>query len=54
MAMDSWYDLAICELSDLSDPAKEILAGAEQAQAALPEAAEEDEEALELTPASPS
>ena len=40
MPMDSWYDLAIRELSDLTDPAKEILAEAEQA---LPEPMPEDE-----------
>jgi hypothetical protein len=44
--MDSWYDLAIRELSDLSDPAKERLAEAEEA---LPEPAPdaEDEETPE-------
>ena len=47
MPMDNWYDLAIRELSDLTDPAKEILAEAEQA---LPEPAPEDEE----TPEPPS
>jgi hypothetical protein len=50
MPMDNWYDLAIRELSDLTDPAKEILAEAEQA---LPEPApeDEDEEAPEPPPA---
>jgi hypothetical protein len=49
MPMDNWYDLAIRELSDLTDPAKEILAEAEQA---LPEPAPEDED--EETPEAPS
>jgi hypothetical protein len=48
MPMDNWYDLAIRELSDLTDPAKEILAEAEQA---LPEPAAEDEETPEPPPA---
>ena len=48
MAWDSWYDLAI---RDLSDPAKEMLAEAEQA--ALPEA-EEEEETPVFAPVSPS
>ena len=47
MPMDSWYDLAIRELSDLTDPAKEILAEAEQA---LPEPMPEDEEKLPEAP----
>ena len=47
MPMDSWYDLAIRELSDLTDPAKEILAEAEQA---LPEPMPEDEELPEAPP----
>jgi hypothetical protein len=38
MAWDSWYDLAIRELSDLSDPVKERLA---EAAEALPEPAPE-------------
>jgi hypothetical protein len=41
MPMDNWYDLAIRELSDLTDPAKEKLAEAAQA---LPEPASETEE----------
>ena len=41
MPWDSWYDLAIRELSDLSDPAKEKLVEAEQA---LPEPAPEAED----------
>jgi hypothetical protein len=49
MPMDSWYDLAIRELSDLTDPAKEKLA---EAAEALPEPAPgaEDEEAPERPP----
>ncbi len=49
MPMDNWYDLAIRELSDLTDLAKEKLAEAEQA---LPEPAPDalDEE----TPAPPA
>ena len=52
MPMDNWYDLAIRELSDLTDPAKEILAEAEQA---LPEPApeSEDEETPDPPPAVP-
>jgi hypothetical protein len=41
MSWDSWYDLAIRELSDLSDPAKEKLA---EAAEALPEPAPEAED----------
>jgi hypothetical protein len=41
MPMDNWYDLAIRELSDLTDPAKEKLAEAEQS---LPESAPEAED----------
>jgi len=50
MPMDSWYDLAIRELSDLTDPAKEKLAEAAQA---LPEPAPEaeDEDTPEPPPA---
>ena len=49
MPMDSWYDLAIRELSDLTDPAKEKLAEAAQT---LPEPAPgaEDEETPEPPP----
>ena len=53
MPMDDWYDLAIRELSDLTDPANEMLA---EAEVALPEPApeaEEDEEAPETPPAEP-
>jgi hypothetical protein len=57
MPMDSWYDLAIRELSDLTDPAKEKLAEAEQAlPEPAPEAQEEarEEEKPEPPPAWPS
>jgi len=53
MPMDNWYDLAIRELSDLTDLAKEKLAEAEQA---LPEPGSEaldDDETLEVPPAVP-
>jgi hypothetical protein len=50
MPMDSWYDLAIRELSDLSDPAKEMLAEAEEA---LPEPDPEAEETPEPPRARP-
>lgn len=52
MPMDNWYDLAIRELSDLTDLAKEKLAEAEQG---LPEPAPEaeDEETPEPPPARP-
>jgi hypothetical protein len=54
MPMDNWYDLAIRELSDLTDPAKEKLA--EAAEQALPEPAPEveEEETPEPPPAAPS
>jgi hypothetical protein len=52
MPMDSWYDLAIRELSDLTDPGKEMLA--EAAGQVLPEPAPEDEDAPEPRPAAPS
>ena len=48
--VDNWYDLAIRELSDLTDLAKEKLAEAEQA---LPEPAPEDEETPEPPPVEP-
>lgn len=52
MPMDSWYDLAIRELSDLSDPAKERLAEAEQT---LPEPeAEETPEPPRARPPQPT
>ena len=53
MPMDNWYDLAIRELSDLTDLAKEKLAEAEQA---LPEPALDalDDETPELPPAAPA
>ena len=50
MPWDSWYDLAIRELSDLSDPAKEKLAEAAQA---LPEPAPDDDEEPEADPEPP-
>jgi hypothetical protein len=50
MPMDNWYDLAIRELSDLTDPGKEKLA--EAAEQALPEPAPDVEE--EETPEPPS
>ena len=54
MPMDNWYDLAIRELSDLTDPGKEKLA--EAAEQALPEPAPEveEEETPESPPATPS
>jgi hypothetical protein len=52
MPMDSWYDLTIRELSELSDPAKERLA---EAAKALPEPAPEfeEDETPEPPPAEP-
>lgn len=50
MQMDNWYDLAIRELSDLTDPGTEKLAQA--AEEALPEPAPEEEE--EETPDPPA
>ncbi len=39
MHWDIWYDLAVLELSELADPAKEKLVEAEKAQAVnLPDA----------------
>ena len=54
MPMDNWYDLAIRELSDLTDPAREKLAEAEQAlpEPAL-EAEDDDEDTPELPPVEP-
>jgi hypothetical protein len=44
MPWDSWYDLAIRELSELSDPAKEKLAeAAEVLPGPAPEAPDEEE-----------
>ena len=51
MPMDNWYDLAIRELSDLTDLTKEKLAEAEQA---LPEPAPEAEAEDEEPPENPS
>jgi hypothetical protein len=48
MPWDSWYDLAIRELSELSDPAKEKLA---EAADALPEPAPEAADDEEAPPA---
>jgi hypothetical protein len=42
MPMDNWYDLAIRELSDLTDPVAEKLAEVEQALPEPPEADDED------------
>ena len=44
MNTDIWYDLAIRELSDLSDPAKEKLAEAAAETLANPEVVETEEE----------
>ena len=52
MPMDNWYDLAIRELSDLTDPVAEKLAQA--AEQALPEPPEDEEEASEPPAAAPS
>jgi len=54
MPMDNWYDLAIRELSDLTDPGREKLA--EAAEQGLPEAGPEaeEEDTLEPPPAVPS
>ena len=53
MPMDNWYDLAIRELSDLTDLAKEKLAEAEQALPEPGSEALEDDETLEVPPAVP-
>ena len=44
MTTDIWYDLAIRELSDLSDPAKEKLAEAAAETLANPEVVETEAE----------
>ena len=44
MQLDTWYDLAVRELSELTDPAAERLAEAEEVLSALPGDSEEDEE----------
>ena len=44
MNWDVWYDLAVLELSDRSDPAKEKLVEAERAQATPGPIAEEPAE----------
>ena len=48
--VDTWYDLAVRELSDLTDPAKERLREAEESSGVAPDpdAAEADET---ITPA---
>ncbi|MFI5376659.1 MAG: hypothetical protein ACHQ8D_18645 [Candidatus Rokuibacteriota bacterium] len=50
MHSDIWYDLAIRELSDLTDPTKEKLAEAAAETLAAPEVEVEEESA---TPADP-
>ncbi|HET8532120.1 MAG TPA: hypothetical protein VFO08_13300 [Methylomirabilota bacterium] len=47
MNTDIWYDLAIRELSDLSDPAKEKLAEAAAETLAAPDVEAEEEAALQ-------
>lgn len=54
MPMDNWYDLAIRELSDLTDPAKEKLAEAAEQALPEPEPEVEEEETPEPPPAAPS
>jgi len=51
MHWDIWYDLAVLELSELSDPAKEKLLEAEKAQGPP---APEDEEPPTPTSAPPA
>lgn len=41
MQWDSWYDLAVRELCDLTDPAKEKLAEAEETRTTAPSEREE-------------
>jgi hypothetical protein len=48
MAWDSWYDVAIRELSERGDPAKELLAEAAELLPAPPADAEEEEPPLEV------
>jgi hypothetical protein len=51
MAWDSWYDLAIRELSERSDPAKEKLAEAVEALRELSGLVEDEEGEEEEAPA---
>jgi hypothetical protein len=51
MPMDNWYDLAIRELSDLTDPVVEKLAQA--AEQALPEPPEEEDDDAPEPPVAP-
>jgi len=50
MNTDIWYDLAIRELSDLSDPAKEKLAEAAAETLAAPDVVEMEEPAAPADP----
>jgi hypothetical protein len=50
MHSDIWYDLAIRELSDLSDPVKEKLAEAAAETLAAPEVEAEEESAAPADP----
>jgi hypothetical protein len=50
MSTDIWYDLAIRELSDLSDPAKEKLAEAAGETLAAPDLEAEEEPAAPADP----
>jgi hypothetical protein len=43
MQLDTWYDLAVRELSELTDHAKEMRDEAEKAATAAPPMADEDE-----------
>jgi hypothetical protein len=47
MNTDIWYDLAIRELSDLADPAKEKLAEAAAETLAAPDVVESEEESAD-------
>jgi hypothetical protein len=51
MQWDTWYDLSIRELSDLTDPAKEKLSEAEAEAAGTPPDPSEPEEDDEPTAA---
>jgi hypothetical protein len=53
MNTDIWYDLAIRELSDLSDPAKEKLAEAAAETLAAPDVETEEESAAPADPQAP-
>jgi hypothetical protein len=51
MQLDTWYDLAVRELSELTDHAKEMLDEAEKADTAAPTPMADEDEVPAVPPA---